>query len=229
MRQSIAILTFLASAALADDVLSFIFPGGYDGVAPVATVESVNPSTTSALVTCPTGTAADECGWGNGLNVQIISGTRYEAVMSAASLYVSYGCDYNSVATQMTCTAETSDQDAQTAILSGSDVAFITASVVEGAEKLSGASATGSASASASASASGSAAPTSSGSAAASSALRTSIASASGTAAAGSHASGPPSATASSSAPQSTGAAARFGIEGTALLALAGAAALNVL
>ncbi|KAJ4359158.1 hypothetical protein N0V95_002410 [Ascochyta clinopodiicola] len=231
MRQSIAILSFLASAALADDVVSFIFPGGYDGVAPVATIESANPSTTSALMTCPTGTAADECGWGNGLDVKIISGTRYEAVMSASSLYVSYGCDYNSVATQMTCTAEMSDQEAQTAILSGSDVAFITASVVEGADKLSGASATPSsaASASASARASATAAPSSSGAASATSGLRTSVASASGTAATGSHASGSTSATASSSSPQSTGAAARFGIEGTALLALAGAAALNVL
>ncbi|KAF9701110.1 hypothetical protein EKO04_001076 [Ascochyta lentis] len=230
MRQSIAILSLLASAALADDVLSFAFPGGYDGVAPVATVESASPSTTSALMTCPTGTAADECGWGNGLEVKIIGGTRYEAVMSAASLYVSYGCDYNSAATKMTCTAEMTGQDAQTAVLSGSDVAFITATVVEGADMLSGGSATASATASsASAKASGSSAPNSSAAAAVSSGLRTSMASASGTAAAGSHASGSATATTSSSLPQSTGAAARFGIEGTALLALAGAAALNVL
>lgn len=226
MRQSIAILSILASAALADDVLSFAFPGGYDGVAPVATVESASPSTTSALMTCPTGTASDECGWGNGLEVKIISGTRYEAVMSAASLYVSYGCDYNSAAVEMTCTAEMTGEDAQTAVLSGTDVAFITATVVEGAEMLSGGSAT--ASASASASVSGSAVPSSS-AAAASSGMRTSVASTSGSAAAGSHASGSVSATATGSSPESTGAAARFGIEGAALLALAGAAAFNVL
>ncbi|KAJ4317371.1 hypothetical protein N0V94_004974 [Neodidymelliopsis sp. IMI 364377] len=227
MRHSIAILPFLAGAALADDVLSFVFPGGYDGVQPVATVLSANPSTTAALMACPTDTAADECGWGTGASVQIISGTRYEATMTGDSFSMSYGCDYNSKAVQMTCTAEMTGEEAQTAILSGSDVAFITATVVQGAELLSGgASATASASASASASAA-----SQSSTAAASSGLRTSAsASASGTAAAGSHASNSAStATASGSVPQSTGAAAKFGIEGAALIALAGAAALNVL
>jgi hypothetical protein len=142
--------------------------------------------------------------------------------MSVGTVYVSYGCDgYNSAASTMTCTAKMEGQDTQTAVLSGSDVAFIQATVVEGAELLSGgASATASASgsaAAASASASASAAPTSSG-------IKTSIASS--TAVAGSHASHAASAT-GSSAPQSTGAAARFGIEGAALLALAGAAAIN--
>lgn len=143
--------------------------------------------------------------------------------MSAGTVYVSYGCDgYNSAANTMTCTAEMAGQDTQTAVLSGSDVAFIAATVVEGAELLSGG-----ASATASASASASVAPKSSASAAASSGMRTNTAS--GTAVAGSHASSAASATASSSIPQSTGAAARFGIEGAALLALAGAAAANVL
>lgn len=191
---------------------------------PQATVESVSPSTTAMLIACPTDTPADECGWGSGLEVKIISSSRYEAVMTAASFTLSYGCDYNSAATEMTCTADMTGEDPQTAVLSGTDAAFVTATVVEGAELLSGG--TASATASASASASGSAAASS---AAVSSGMRTSAVSASGTAAAGSHASGSVTATASTSAPQSTGAAARFGIEGTALLALAGAAALNVL
>ncbi|KAL1602198.1 hypothetical protein SLS59_004885 [Nothophoma quercina] len=232
MRQSIAVLSFLAGAAYADDVLSFVFPGGFDGPTPVATVQSVGHSTTSALLTCPTGTDVEDCGFAAGLDVQVIGGTRYEASMSAGTVYVSYGCDgYNSAATKMTCTAEMSGQDPQTAVLSGTDVAFFTATVVEGAELLSGgASATASPSASGSAasvSASASAASQSSGTAA-SSGMRTSAASASGTAAAGSHASGTATATASGSVPQSTGAAARFGIEGAALLALAGAAAANI-
>lgn len=151
--------------------------------------------------------------------------------MSVGSVYVSYGCDgYNSAANTMTCTAEMAGEDSQTAVLSGSDVAFIAATVVKGAELLGGgASPTASASpggsaASASASASASAAPKSS---AASSGMRTTAAL--GTAAAGTKASAAASAIASNSAPASTGAAARFGIEGAALLALAGAAAVNVL
>ncbi|KAF2622828.1 hypothetical protein BU25DRAFT_414821 [Macroventuria anomochaeta] len=227
MRQSIAILSFLAGAAYADDVVSFVFPGGFDGLAPVATIESANPSTTSALMTCTTGTPIDECGFAAGLDVKIIGGTRYEASMSAGTVYVSYGCDgYDSKANTMTCTAEMSGEDAQTAVLSGTEVAFITATVVKGAELLSGgASATASASASASAaSANASASAPQSSAAAASSGMRTSV-----TAAAGSHASGVATATASSALPQSTGAAARFGIEGAALLALAGAAAVNAL
>lgn len=210
------------------DSSDFGFPG-IDGPAPVATVVSANPSTTSAVMTCPTGTPADECGFAAGLDVEIIGGTRYQASMSAMGVSVSYGCDgYDAAAGTMTCTAEMSGEDTQTAVLSGTDVNFITASVVEGASLLSGGAATASASAtaaSASASASASVAPKSS---AASSGMQTSASASSTTAHAGSHASGVASATGSSAAPSSTGAAARFGIEGVALLALAGAAAANV-
>ena len=174
-----------------------------------------------------------------GLDVEIISGTRFQASMSAAGVYVSYGCDgYVAAKDIITCTAELTGEDPQTAVLSGSDVSFITASVVDGASLLSGgasatasassgASASSSASASASAAASASVAPKSTTAAAASSSMQTS-ASPSSTTHAGSHASGVASATASSAAPESTGAAARFGIEGAALLALAGVAAANV-
>ncbi|KAG9199203.1 hypothetical protein G6514_008950 [Epicoccum nigrum] len=230
MRQSIAILSFLAGAACADDVLSFVFPGGIDGPAPVATIVSANPSTTSAILTCPSGTPIDECGFAMGLDVEIISGTRFQASMSAVGVSVSYGCDgYDAAKDVMTCTAELSGEDTQTAVLSGSDVSFITASVVEGASLLSGgASATASASARASAAASASVAPKSSTAAAAASSSMQTSASASSTTHAGSHASGVASATASSAGPENTGAAARFGIEGAALLALAGVAAANV-
>jgi len=231
MRQSIAILSFLAGAACADDVLSFVFPGGIDGPAPVATIVSANPSTTSAIMTCPSGTPSDECGFAMGLDVEIISGTRFQASMSAAGVYVSYGCDgYDAAKDIITCTAELTGEDPQTAVLSGSDVSFITASVVDGASLLSGgarATASASPSASASAAASASVAPKSSTAAAASSSMQTS-ASAPSTTHAGSHASGVASATASIAAPENTGAAARFGIEGAALLALAGVAAANV-
>lgn len=226
MRQSLAILSFVACAAAVD--IQFVFPGGIDGPSPVATIESVEGSTTSALVGCPTGTSIEDCGLGPGLNVEIIGGTRYDASMSVGTVSVSYGCDgYDSAANTMTCTAAMAGQDTQTAVLSGSDVAFISASVIEGASLLSGsASEPASASASASASATASAASKTS-AAAASSGMQTSMVS--GTAAAGSHASPHPASATGSSAPQSTAAAARFGIEGAALLALAGAAAINVL
>jgi len=230
MRQSIAILSFLAGAACADDVLSFVFPGGIDGPAPVATIVSANPSTTSAIMTCPSGTPSDECGFAMGLDVEIISGTRFQASMSAVGISVSYGCDgYDTAKDVMTCTAELSGEDTQTAVLSGSDVSFITASVVEGASLLSGgASATASASATATAAASTSVVPKKSSTAAAASSGMQTSASAPSTTHAGSHASGVASATASIAAPENTGAAARFGIEGAALLALAGVAAANV-
>ena len=88
-----------------------------------------------------------------GLDVEIISGTRFQASMSAAGVYVSYGCDgYVAAKDIITCTAELTGEDPQTAVLSGSDVSFITASVVDGASLLGGgASATASASSSASA------------------------------------------------------------------------------
>ncbi|KAJ4338103.1 hypothetical protein N0V87_004251 [Didymella glomerata] len=218
MRQSLAILSFVACAAAVD--IQFVFPGGIEGPSPVATIESVDGSTTSALVGCPTGTSIEDCGLGPGLNVEIIGGTRYDASMSVGTVSVSYGCDgYDSAANTMTCTAAMAGQDTQTAVLSGSDVAFISASVIEGASLLSGG-------ASASASATASAASKTS-AALASSSMQTSIVS--GTAAAGSHASSHAASATGSSAPQATGAAARFGIEGAALLALAGAAAVNVL
>ncbi|KAJ4395345.1 hypothetical protein N0V91_010907 [Didymella pomorum] len=228
MRQSLAVLSFVACAAALD--IQFVFPGGIEGPSPVATIESVEGSTTSALVGCPTGTSIEDCGLGPGLNVEIIGGTRYDASMSVGTVSVSYGCDgYDSAANTMTCTAAMAGQDTQTAVLSGSDVAFISASVIEGASLLGGgASETASASASSSASASATASAASKTSAAAaSSGMQTSMVS--GTAAVGSHASSHAASATGSSAPQSTGAAARFGIEGAALLALAGAAAVNVL
>lgn len=141
--------------------------------------------------------------------------------MSYDTVAMSLGCDYNTKAVEMTCTASLSGgnddtETPQTAVLSGSEVSFIPATVVEGASLLSGG---------ASASASASATPASQ-----STSLRTTVTpSASGTAAAGSQASGSGATpTASGSSPAaSTGAAARFGIEGSALLALAGAAALH--
>jgi hypothetical protein len=212
MRSSIAILSFLATAALADDVVSFFWPGGYEGADPVATITTVNPTATGMRIACPTDVDSTECGWGDGLDVSIIDGTKYQATMKGETFDMSIDCDYNSKASKMTCVADLNDTPT-TGVLSGTDLIFVTASVAEGAELLASATPTADASGSANASQ----APKSTAAVAVSTGLKSS-ASASASA----------SATSSGSLPDSTGAAARFGIEGSALLVLAGAAALSV-
>jgi hypothetical protein len=167
-------------------------------------------------IACPTDVDATECGWGDGLDVSIIDGTKYQATMKGDTFDMSIDCDYNSKASKMTCVADLNDTPT-TGVLSGTDLIFVTASVAEGAELLASATATPTAGASGSASASQ--APKSTAAVAVSTGLKSS-ASVSASASA--------SATSSGSLPDSTGAAARFGIEGSALLVLAGAAALNV-
>jgi hypothetical protein len=251
MRYSIAIASLLSSAALAAETVQFYFPGGPDGtplsrpycksvptnspppgsegVDPIATIRKVSASTTEMNIACPTGVDSTECGWGPGLDYTIISATHYQAQMSAESVSMSFACDHNTAKSEMTCTVAMTGGDMdmagpQTAVLSGSEVAFVTATVVAGAEKLSGADAqataapsSGAASAK-SAPAAGSAAATGSGlmvdanPTATGSSMRTSK-----------------NATSSAVLPEHTGAATRFGLEASALFVLAGAMVANVL
>lgn len=205
MRTSTVLLSTLAGFALAQEPqISFFFPGGYDGVNPVASVVTVNPTSTAFDLSCPTDVDSTECGWGPGIHYSIISTTIYQATMSEADLFtMTYSCNHNTKASQITCAASmggpsANDPGVSTAVLSGSEIAFVTATVTSGADLL---TATGEAKGSTSASA-------------------TSV---SGTAAQESGA----STSASGAAPENTGAAYRFRVEGSALLALAGAAALN--
>jgi hypothetical protein len=154
--------------------------------------------------------------------------------MSTDVVSMSLGCDYNEKAVEMTCTVnqvggnDDTGGEPITATLSSDDVKFLSATVVAGNSLLTdagsaissmtefaqGGSTIATATRSASAglmTPSGSVMPTST------------MASASE---ATSAASG--SSSASVSAPESTGAATKYGIEGSVLLALAGAAALNV-
>ncbi|KAF2123412.1 hypothetical protein P153DRAFT_371732 [Dothidotthia symphoricarpi CBS 119687] len=219
MRQSVVLVSLLASTTLAQDVVSFFFPGGYEGDAPVATIKTANPSTTAMHIACATGVDATECGFGTGVDVRVISGTSFEGTMSAETYTMSYNCDYNTKAVEMTCTADMTGQDPQTAVLSGSDVAFVPATVVQGAELLKETASATAASATAS--------MTSSLASATSTGIKTSASVASGASAAvSSHVSGSASTpTASGSAATvSTGAAAGSGIERSTLLALVGAA-----
>jgi hypothetical protein len=194
----------------------------------VATIKKVDASTTEFSVSCPTGVDSTECGWGPGLDYTIVSATHYQAQMSADSVSMSYACDHNTAASEMTCTVAMTGgnmdmADPQTAVLSGTDIAFNTATILKGAEMLTGgavvAQATG-----ASASGSGAAAQ-STGSAAAKSGLQTDAsASATGSGMRAGH-----NATSSAPLPEHTGAATRFGLEASALLVLAGAMVVNVL
>lgn len=237
MRQSIAILSILASAACAQDVVSFFFPGGYDGVDPVATINTVNPSTTEFHIACPTDTDdSDECGWGPGLDVTILSQTRFQAQMSTDVVSMSLGCDYNEKAVEMTCTVnqvggnDDTGGEPITATLSSDDVKFLSATVVAGNSLLTDAGSAihsmtefaqgGSTIATTTRSASAGL-MTPSGSVMPTSTMASASASEATSAASG-------SSSASVSAPESTGAATKYGIEGSVLLALAGAAALNV-
>jgi hypothetical protein len=157
--------------------------------------------------------------------------------MSTDVVSMSLGCDYNEKAVEMTCTVnqvggnDDTGGEPITATLSSDDVQFLSATVVAGNSLLTDAgsmvpSMTGFAQSSstiATATRSASAGlMTPSGSVAPTSTMASASALASG---ATSAASG--SSSASVSAPESTGAAFKYGIEGSMLLALAGAAALN--
>lgn len=226
MRQSLAIIAILASSgAIAADTIPFFFPGGSEGVDPVATVKAVKASTTEFRLACPTGVDASNCGYGPGLDYTIVSGTHYQAQMSAAKVSMSYACDYNSKATEMTCTVAMTGgnvdvSEPQTAVLKGDEVKFNTATVVQGASLLSGASgATASSGAAASTSATPKATPATTGGL---------MVAATSPVATGSMK--PTGATPSTSgqAAQHTGAATRLSLQNSALLALAGMVVLSV-
>ncbi|EMD95345.1 hypothetical protein COCC4DRAFT_205889 [Bipolaris maydis ATCC 48331] len=256
MRQSTTLLSILASTVCAADIISFYFPGGYEGADPVATINTVNPTMTEFRMACPTGVDSSECGWGPGLDATILSQTRYQATMDAAGVSMSLGCDYNKKKVEMTCTVkqeggnDDTGGEPVTAVFSNDDVKFLTVDVVAGNSLLRTATSTApSASATTTKTSAQSTSvatltrSASTGQMTVESVSETASASASATISTAStpsiaptptssqsSASVPESAsvTESASVPESTGAAARFSIEGSALLMLAGAAALNV-
>jgi len=221
MRFSIAICSVLATAALAkNSTVEFFFPGSYEGADPVASVVSANPSTTVLNLACPTGTDSTECGFGDGFEYKIISTTIYQASMSELGFIMTFACDHNIKKDEMSCEvslggSNANDPGTTTAVLSANQIEFLTATVTAG-EELLDVKATGAASS-----------VTGVALIAASSvtvAPRTSLqttATASVTALASGASGAEPAA-------QSTNAAYRYGVEGSAMLALAGAAAMNM-
>ncbi|KAF5852787.1 hypothetical protein GGP41_008214 [Bipolaris sorokiniana] len=185
MRQSTTLLFILASTVCAADIVSFYFPGGYEGADPVATINTVNPTMTEFRMACPTGVDSSECAvFSNDdvkfLTVDVIAG--------------------NSLLRTETSTAPSASVTTTKTSAQSTSVATLTRSASTGQMTVESVSETASASASATIStvSTPSIVPT------------------------------PTSSQSSASVPESTGAAARFGIEGSALLVLAGAAALNV-
>jgi hypothetical protein len=230
MRQSITLLSVLAGAAYAANTIDFVFPGGEsdtslpcvahltstidsEGVDPVATILSANPSTTAMHIACPSGVDMNDCGWGVGFDYTIISKSHYQAQLTFDSATLSFGCDYNTAKADMTCVVDEGTGPA-TSVLSGSEISLNHATVVQGAELLS-------------ASGSASVAPKTTGAAVATKTGVQMSGSASVTGSTASKASS--SATGSAAAVQTTGAAARYGVQGSALLIFAGAAAANIL
>jgi hypothetical protein len=260
MRQSTLILSILATTVCASDVVSFFFPGGsspvvflvpcypnrptltllttgFDGVEPVATLKTVNPTMTEFHIACPTPSDTANCGWGPGLDATILSQTRYEATMDADSMSVSMGCDYNTKKLDMTCTVNQeggkydTGGEPVTAVFSEPNVRFLSLSVVAGNSLLRTESSTipSASAATTKTSAQSTAVVTSARSASTGLMTVSETVSATGsTVSSSSIAATPTPSKSSATVPESTGAAARFGIEGSALLMLAGAAAMNV-
>ncbi|EAT89718.2 hypothetical protein HBH56_018640 [Parastagonospora nodorum] len=228
MRQSIAIISLLSGAVMAADTIPFYFPGGSEGADPVAVIKKVEPSTTEFSIACPTGVDSDECGWGPGLDYTIISNTHYQAYMSAASVSMSFACDHNTQASEMTCTVAMTGGDMdlggpQTAVLKGDEISFNQATIVGGASLLSNSPAQATPAAGASGSASAQATPTAS----AGSSLMTAASSAvaTGSAVRSSMGNTTHSATGSAAPAEHTGAASKFIFQAPALLAIVGAVA----
>ncbi|KAF2014546.1 hypothetical protein BU24DRAFT_216402 [Aaosphaeria arxii CBS 175.79] len=213
MRQSVAIL--IASVAVAQSAtIDYFFPGGYEGYEPIASIVKVDGPTVVAQLTCPT-TLPDyddtECGWGPGLELTVISSATFVGTMKAPQVTMTYSCEGKKNEKSMTCDASIGGAGAnspmsENAVLSGTDAQTATAQVTAGWDKLS--ATTGAASSSVKTSASP--APTTGPAATASQASAT----------AG-------SSTVASAQTTETGAAYQLGVKGSALFALAGAAALN--
>jgi hypothetical protein len=157
-----------------------------------------------AHIHCPSGTPSEECGWGPGLEYTVISTTVYQATMVQPDEFtMTFSCQHDTQESKVGCNVSLGGPSANNPAsseltLTGSEIVFATAMVVEGdVPKTTG-------TAGATSTSSGSAAPAST----------------------GAPQSGSP--TASGSAPQDTSGAYKYGVEGSALLALAGAAALNM-
>jgi hypothetical protein len=112
-----------------------------EGVDPVATIKKVEASTTEMNLACPTNVDSSNCGWGPGLDYTIVSNTHYQAQMSYDTIAMSFACDHNTQASEMTCTVSMQGGNVDTgspatAVLKGSEISFNKATIVQGASLL---------------------------------------------------------------------------------------------
>jgi hypothetical protein len=216
MRQSTFLLSIFGSITLAqaasNTTFEFFMPMGADGEDPVAEVLTANPSTTVIRAACPTDLDSTECGWGPGIVYSVVSTTIYKATMSEENLFtMTYSCEHNTKAKTVDCDISMGGDEANSPTtehikFTGTEIGFAKATITKGAELLTKGGDETQTTATATAGGQSPGSPSATGSA---------------------QVSGSPSGTASGAVPESTGAAYRFGLEGSALLAMAGAAALN--
>ncbi|KAF2265037.1 hypothetical protein CC78DRAFT_532680 [Lojkania enalia] len=199
--------------------MQWFYPGlsGSDLDYPVlASIVSANPSTTVLSLACPTDLDASDCGFGPHFDYSVISTTIYEATMSIPDEFtMAFSCDHDTAKTQMACDISmggpnANDPGQTSGVLSGSDVDFFTATITAGEEKL---SATGRTQNSDAAPSQASATATSAGETGAPASIGSATSGLSG----------------SGATTKPTNAAYRVNVEGSALLALAGAAAVVAL
>lgn len=204
MYLSTILLATGASLAVAQDdkAFRFFFPSGSEGEPPEAVLDVKNPSTTVAHIHCPTGTDSSECGWGNGLEYSIISTTIYQASLTIPGGTMTFSCDHETKESKIECDVSVGGPSAN--MPASSQLTLTGSEILYGTAMVVEGEVPKTTGA-------GGATPTSDSAAPAST---------------GADASGSP--TASGSQPQDTSAAYKYGIEGSALLALAGAAALNM-
>ncbi|ORY18261.1 hypothetical protein BCR34DRAFT_362213 [Clohesyomyces aquaticus] len=137
MLRSTILASLLSLAAAQNKTLEWFFPGA-EGSDLVASIVSANPSTTVAVLNCPTSVDSSDCGFGPGVSLSIISTTIYQAVMSESDFTMSVSCVYKT--SEMPCSvsiAGGNDPGNTVETFSGSDIGFLTATVTAGGEKLS--------------------------------------------------------------------------------------------
>ena len=209
---SFAVLSLLATLSLASNQLNIYLPGVGTSYAMNASVSTANPTATILVIPCPTSgpndlLANEDCP-SNGIVYSIISTTIYRAIVGS---HVTFACKHKTSDREMSCDYVVADVSAWKQTYT--DWEFVTATVTAGAESLSQFRGDGNG---------GTASATASGMDRASGTAKDSNANQNSQTTRNSG-----SRTTMYAPSETPGAAYKYGIEGSALLALAGAAALN--
>lgn len=165
MSVRLALLSLFATGAWAasSSTVSLFFPGGVDKQSLVASVVGANPTMTTYVISCPTGTSSDQCGFDPAMTITQGPTTAIMTIESSDGDPVEtdiINCTIEGT-TRAVCTANTivvssgqTTSGSSVSALSASDVQFVPVVVTAGVEKLSSPSATGTAASSTAASSS---------------------------------------------------------------------------